>query len=146
MMLERLDFWLAVFVLGMLAWYELRLGRLFGPLARGLYSVLTSSREAPPEVRPRSDRSNDMRERSALPDAIVQDVQRSNVQAEPPGMDPPTLQELRQLVQAVAHNARGANKQQSIEQAFGVKKGGSAGWRRASQLFDEATKAPEVER
>jgi len=140
-MFDRLDFWLAVIVLGMLAWYELRLGRLFGPLARGLYSVLTSSRGAPPEVQ----RVNELPDRSEPFTASVRDVQRSNVQAEPPGIDPPTLQELRQLVQAVSHNARGANKQQSIEQAFGVKKGGSVGWRRASQLFDEAMKAPEGE-
>jgi len=139
MMLERLDFWLAVIVLGMLAWYELRLGRLFGPLARGLYTVLTSSRAAPPAVQ----RVNELPDRSEAFSAPVRDVQRSNVQAEPPGIDPPTLQELRQLVQAVAHNARGANKQQSIELAFGVKKGGSVGWRRASQLFDEAMKEPE---
>lgn len=56
-------------------------------------------------------------------------------------MAPPSLMELRQLAQAVAHNARGATKQQSIELASGVKKGGSAGWRRASQLFDEAMKS-----
>src|SRR6266511_6184745 len=102
MMLERLDFWLAVIVLGMLAWYELRLGRLFGPLARGLYTVLTSSRAAPPAVQ----RLNEMPDRSGAFSAPVRDVQRSNVQAEPPGIDPPTHQELRQIMQAVAHKGR----------------------------------------
>jgi len=38
-------------------------------------------------------------------------------------------------IQTDDHNARGANKQQAPEPAFQVKKGGSAAWHRASQLF-----------
>lgn len=38
-MLERLDFWLAVFTLGALAYFELRLGRFVGPIVRGVMSV-----------------------------------------------------------------------------------------------------------
>jgi hypothetical protein len=37
-MLQRLDFWLAVFT-GPLAWFELRLGRVVGPIVRGVMSV-----------------------------------------------------------------------------------------------------------
>jgi hypothetical protein len=138
-MLNRLDFWISVLVLGMLAWYELRLGRLFGPLARGVYAALTSSRA----VQQESDRSNGTQARSAPPNATFSPVPRSNVQAEPLAIDPPTLEELRRLCAAVAHNARGANKQQALESAFGVKKGGSVSWRRASALFDEAMKETE---
>lgn len=105
-----------------------------GPFARYVVSLFV--------YRP-VQRVNDPPVRSEAFTAPVRDVQGSNVQDEPPGIDPPSLTELRQLVQAVAHNARGANKQQSIELAFGVKKGGSVGWRRASQLFDEAMKEPE---
>jgi hypothetical protein len=39
MMLERLDFWLAVFTLGALAYFELRLGRFIGPIVRGVMNV-----------------------------------------------------------------------------------------------------------
>jgi hypothetical protein len=81
---------------------------------------------------------NELPDRAEAFMASESKVQGTNVQAEPPEMPPPTLEELRRLVRAVEHNARGANKQQSIELAFGVKKGGSAGWRRASQLFDTA--------
>jgi hypothetical protein len=38
-MLQRLDFWLAVFTLGALAYFELRLGRFVGPIVRGVLSI-----------------------------------------------------------------------------------------------------------
>ena len=38
-MLERLDFWLAVFTLGALAWFELRLGRFVVPIVRGVMNL-----------------------------------------------------------------------------------------------------------
>jgi hypothetical protein len=101
-----------------------------GPLARYLVSLFVY----PVPVQ----EMNEPEDRSEAFSAPVRDVQGANVQAEPPEMPPPTLDELRRLVRAVEHNARGANKQQSIELAFGVKKGGSASWRRASQLFDVA--------
>lgn len=44
-MLQRLDFWLAVFTLGALAYWELRLGRFIGPLARGIMSVAKPAAE-----------------------------------------------------------------------------------------------------
>lgn len=40
-MLERLDFWLAIFTLGALAYFELRLGRFIGPIVRGVVSIAT---------------------------------------------------------------------------------------------------------
>lgn len=38
-MFERLDFWLAIFTLGALAWFELRLGRFVAPVVRGVMGV-----------------------------------------------------------------------------------------------------------
>jgi hypothetical protein len=111
-----------------------------GPFVRYVVSLFVY-RPAPRQATtPSVQGVNELPDRSEAFKAPESHVQGSSVQDEPPGMDPPTLQELRQLVQAASHNARGATKQQSIEQAFGVKKGGSAGWRRASQLFDEAMK------
>ncbi len=52
-MLERLDVWLAIFVLGALAYSELRLGRFVGPIVRGIVSVV---RPAAQEVRRRASR------------------------------------------------------------------------------------------
>lgn len=83
-------------------------------------------------------RSNDVQARSTQQEAEKDSVQRSNVQEEPPGFVPPTIEELRMLAEAIAHNVKGQTKQAAIEEAFGVTKGGSAGWRRASQLFDAA--------
>lgn len=81
---------------------------------------------------------NELPDRSEAFTALTSNVQGANVQAEPPEIAAPTLDELRRLARAIEHNARGANKQQALEEAFQVKKGGSAGWRRASQLFDLA--------
>lgn len=77
-MLERLDFWLAVFTLGALAWFELRLGRFVGPIVRGAMSVAgpaakaatrRSGRRLPTTVRlkPRPIRSGDGRFNGSLP-------------------------------------------------------------------------------
>jgi len=41
-LLNRLDVWLAIFTLGALAYFELRLGRFVGPLARGALSLFQS--------------------------------------------------------------------------------------------------------
>jgi hypothetical protein len=81
---------------------------------------------------------NELADRSEAFSAPGRDVQGANVQAEPPAVPPPTLDELRKLARAIEHNARGANKQQALEEAFQVKKGGSASYRRASALFDLA--------
>ncbi len=98
--------------------------------------------EAESAAEPRTPRTEDVNARSADQDATFSDVQRSSVQAEPAEIDPPNADELRRLALAIRHNAEGATKQQAIETAFGVKKGGSAAWRRASQLFDAATAPP----
>lgn len=52
-MLERLDFWLAIFTLGALAYFELRLGRFIGPIVRGIVSV---AEPAAKEIKRRSSR------------------------------------------------------------------------------------------
>jgi hypothetical protein len=101
-------------------------------------SVMVST-PAPQPVERRTPHTEVMNARSDHQEAIVQSVQRTNVQAEPADFDPPNEDELRMLGVAIRHNATGATKQQSLEMAFGVKKGGSVGWRRASQLFDLAT-------
>lgn len=44
-MLERLDFWLMIFTLGALAWFELRLGRFVGPLVRGVVGIAKPAAE-----------------------------------------------------------------------------------------------------
>jgi hypothetical protein len=125
---------ICLFVLLPLAAYHF-IKRRGGPFVQYVISLFVYRPVRPAPVNATPDRSEAF-------SAPVRDVQRSNVQAEPPGMVAPTLQELRQLARAIEHNARGANKQQSLEQAFGVKKGGSASWRRASELFDEAMKEP----
>ena len=127
----------------LLIWAWLILRRRLPALGGRLLDMFMVSAPEPADVQDEGDRSLSVRAPEPLPDAAFAEVQRSNVQAEPAGLEAPTLQELRQLARAIEHNARGANKQQSLEAAFGVKKGGSASWRRASQLFDEAMKEPE---
>jgi hypothetical protein len=50
-----------------------------------------------------------------------------------------TEKELQQLASALAARAAGQSKQAAIEAAFGVKKGGSIHYQRASMLYDRAT-------
>ena len=57
-MLERLDVWLAIFTLGALAWFELRLSRFVVPIVRGAAGIVgeevqrrRSSRRLPTTVR-----------------------------------------------------------------------------------------------
>ncbi|NJO82699.1 MAG: hypothetical protein HC828_07650 [Blastochloris sp.] len=49
---------------------------------------------------------------------------------------PPTPEELHKLMRAFALHAQSKNKQRALETAFGVKKGGSPIYQRASRLFD----------
>lgn len=105
---------------------------------------------AAPAHKPRSKRSNELNQRSALQNAEPATVQRSNVQperSEQPAIDnePPaeiaisiTPKELTQLADAIRFHAAGQSKQSSLEAAFGISKGGSDGWKRASRLFDQA--------
>ena len=58
--------------------------------------------------------------------------------------EPPTPDELRQLMRAVTLRAQGRSKQESIETAFAVRKGGAARWQRAYALFAAATSEPGV--
>ncbi len=52
-MLERLDFWLAIFTLGALAYFELRLGRFIEPIVRGVASIAVPAAK---EIKRRSNR------------------------------------------------------------------------------------------
>jgi hypothetical protein len=53
---------------------------------------------------------------------------------------PANEQELTQLARAITLKAQGATKQGAVEGGFGVKKGGTEGYRRAVELFDLATR------
>lgn len=77
-MLERLDFWLAIFTLAALAWFELRLGRFVAPIMRGVTSIAgpaakevkrRASRQLPTTVRlkPRPIRGDRGRFDGSLP-------------------------------------------------------------------------------
>lgn len=43
--LQRLDVWVALFTLGALAWFELRLGRFVGPIVQSLTGAATEAAE-----------------------------------------------------------------------------------------------------
>jgi hypothetical protein len=111
-----------------------------------------------PAYRARSRRSagsNVVNGGSALPAAPGEG---SNVQNVQPAIAPPaaeispgapageaftlTPRELQQLADALAARATGATVEEALARGFSVKKGGSAGYKRAKELFDLATKAP----
>jgi len=52
--LQRLDVWVAIFSLGALAWFELRLGRFFGPIVQSLVGSATDAAEEMKQRRRRS--------------------------------------------------------------------------------------------
>jgi hypothetical protein len=120
---------ISLFLVGLMIYHFIK--HRGGPLAQYLLSLFVYP--SAPVQEP-----NEPPDRSEAFSAPGRDVQGANVQAEPPAVAPPTLDELRKLARAIEHNARGANKQQAIEDAFGCKKGGSTSWRRASALFDLA--------
>lgn len=107
-------------------------------------------------LRPRrSRRSNTVNAGSAQQNAAGEGSNVQNVQALASAPDAPiapgapagegfTLSpsELQQLAEAIAARAAGATVEEALSRAFGVRKGGSAGYRRAKELFDAATKAP----
>lgn len=112
-----------------------------------------------PAYRTRSRRStpvNGVNARSAQQDAVqppvnVQpNVQRSAVataQIAPvvpiDGALQVTPNELQQLAESLQLRAKGATVQEAIEGGFGVKKGGTEGYKRAKHLFDTATQPPQ---
>jgi hypothetical protein len=53
-----------------------------------------------------------------------------------------TPRELQQLANAITARAAGSTVEEALYQGFSVRKGGSAGYKRAKELFDTATKAP----
>jgi hypothetical protein len=126
---------LSLALLGLAAYHFVK--RRGGPLLQYAISLFLY-RPAPHADDKDVHEVNELPDRSEAFTATERDVQGTNVPSEPPAVAPPTLDELRKLARAIEHNARGGNKQQALEAAFGVRKGGSAGWRRASQLFDMA--------
>ncbi len=100
-MLERLDVWLAVFTLGALAYFELRLGRFVGPIVRGVVSVVRpaaqevrrrASRQLPTNVRLRSRpiRGDAGRFNGSLPAVpVVPNTERSSLDRSALGRDVP---------------------------------------------------------
>lgn len=104
-MLERLDFWLAVFTLGALAYFELRLGRFVGPVVRAVMSIARpaadevaeqikrrSSRRIPTTIRLKSRplRRDDGRFDGSLPADLLRSDDRSD--AEPRSDDRSALE------------------------------------------------------
>lgn len=98
---------------------------------------------APQRVQPRRTRLHQFKPRSAQQNAKtapvnVQPV--ANVQNDQPADQRLTItpDELKMLARAVELRAAGATKQAALEAAFNVKKGGSAGWQRANELYNAA--------
>ena len=87
----------------------------------------------------RTNASSSVQERSAHPDARSSVQEGASVQGVHGEILPNSREELQQLVAATEHKRNGKTKQESIERAFGIKKGGSPAWKRASDLFDAAT-------
>lgn len=85
-MLERLDFWLAIFTLGALAWYELRLGRFVRPLfdlgadvvERSKTEIEARRRRRPMRLKPRPIRGERGRFDGSLPALESRSDERSN--------------------------------------------------------------------
>lgn len=96
-------------------------------------------------LRTRTQRTNArsaVQERSARQGARSGVQDRSSVQPVPGEILPNSREELQQLVAAIGHKRDGKTKQEAIERAFNIKKGGSPAWKRASDLFDAATIPP----
>lgn len=93
-------------------------------------------------LRTRTQRTNarsTVQERSARQDARSGVQDRSSVQPVPGEILAISREEMQQLIAAILHKRDGRTKQEAIERAFGIKKGGSPAWKRASDLFDAAT-------
>ena len=149
-----MDGFLSLVALG-LAGYFLVWKDLIEPLLRPRV-VKTSAPRAAFKLRSRgSARSNSLNAGSGQQNAVQPPVNvQPNVQGSPAIAVPPgateapggtlliTPNELQQLSEALVLRAKGATVEEAIGQGFGVKKGGSAGYKRAKELFDTATKAP----
>lgn len=61
---------------------------------------------------------------------------------QPAGVLQITPNELQQLAAAIAARATGATIEEAIFKGWGLKKGGGPSYKRAKDLFDEATRAP----
>ncbi len=87
----------------------------------------------------RTNASSSVHERSPQQDARSGVQMGSFVQGVQGEILPNSREELQSLIVAIRHKDNGKTKQEAIERAFNVKKGGSEKWRRASELFDAAT-------
>lgn len=87
----------------------------------------------------RTNASSSVQERSPHQDARSSVQEGARVQGVQGEILPNSREELQQLIAATEHKRNGKTKQESIERAFGIKKGGSPTWKRASDLFDAAT-------
>lgn len=98
-------------------------------LARLLGTERTNAGSRVQERSGQQDARSGVQERSAF----------SGVQGE---ILPNSREELQQLITAIGHKRDGKTKQEAIERAFNIRKGGSPAWKRASELFDAATIPP----
>jgi hypothetical protein len=82
-MLEHLDFWLAMFTLGALAWYELKLSRVVMPIIRALISAARAGQAAVAErrrLRPSPIRRSNGQFNGSAPAAAVVPDHRSEME------------------------------------------------------------------
>ncbi len=141
-LIQRLDFWISMLVLGALAYYTIS-DWLF-PFVRR--SVKRSRR---------SYRSNAANAGSEHQNAGSGSVNvHANVQGSPAKDPPPALspgepesltlsqREITQLAEAISARVNGATVEEALSQGFGVKKGSSAAYKRAKALFDAAMAPP----
>ncbi len=90
----------------------------------------------------RTNATAPVQERSAEQDARSSVQQRSAFSGVQGEILPDSRAELQALVIAIRHKDTGKTKQEAIERAFNIRKGGSPAWKRASELFDAATIPP----
>ncbi len=147
-MLERLDFWLAVIPLAMLAWYELGLGKLFGPIFNRLWRLLMSTTAADQEeIKGSSPAKNEAFDSEPDPmnpanlAAQSRTTERTSsfdtTPSEPPALAL-TSEECIAVARMILHRATAERftKSSTIQAGFGVSKGASARYKRASDIYD----------
>lgn len=91
---------------------------------------------------PRAHENSSVQARATHQEADARGRDRAHVIPEHDDFLPRSREELFQLTQAIRHKDTGKTKQEAIERAFGVKKGGHEKWKRLSEMFDIATTQP----
>lgn len=151
--INRLDFWLTTLSLLLTGYmiYSVMLGRRLPNRPRlpgkkrSVHYRYRGSRQRE-RVQTGVNVQTRVQERSRHQDAEEASVQRSDersnvqdsVQHEPVNDTPASDDELRKITLAVTYKLQGSTKQEALERAFAVKKGGTDAWKRASRLFDTA--------